>query len=118
METVSTTNSTPPILEVEDTFLCTNSHRIDSPSPIQAEINTALNNKRSTLQGNNDGEENGEDAKETELPKVAPILGPANPFLGIDDHLPFWTTYDRVAGAYDRELLDGWNKSLDVLLIF
>ncbi|KAG8941846.1 hypothetical protein FRC03_003928, partial [Tulasnella sp. 419] len=40
------------------------------------------------------------------------------PLPGIDDHLQFWTTYDRVAGAYDRELLDGWNKSLDVLLIF
>ncbi|KAG8943304.1 hypothetical protein FRC03_002569, partial [Tulasnella sp. 419] len=118
METFSTTNNTPPILEVEDTFLCTNSHRIDSPSPIQLDMSTAINNKGSTLQEHCNGEENRNEAKEKELPKVAPILGPANPFPGIDDHLPFWTTYDRVAGAYDRELLDGWNKSLDVLLIF
>ncbi|KAG8939197.1 hypothetical protein FRC03_006482, partial [Tulasnella sp. 419] len=36
----------------------------------------------------------------------------------INDHTQFWSTYDRVSSALDREALDAWNKSLDVLLIF
>ncbi|KAG8918948.1 hypothetical protein FRC02_002025, partial [Tulasnella sp. 418] len=36
----------------------------------------------------------------------------------IDDHAAFWSTYEKVASDHDAELLDGWNKSLDILLIF
>ncbi|KAG8917989.1 hypothetical protein FRC02_002734 [Tulasnella sp. 418] len=36
----------------------------------------------------------------------------------ISDHTQFWSTYDRVASALDRELINAWNDSLDVLLIF
>ncbi|KAG8922210.1 hypothetical protein FRC02_012070 [Tulasnella sp. 418] len=47
-----------------------------------------------------------------------PPLGIERPEPTIDNHDHFWSTYDRVANAYDRETLDAWNKSLDVLLIF
>ncbi|KAG8933707.1 hypothetical protein FRC03_004710 [Tulasnella sp. 419] len=36
----------------------------------------------------------------------------------IDEHAQFWSTYDSISGSFDNELLEGWNKSLDVLLIF
>jgi hypothetical protein len=29
-----------------------------------------------------------------------------------------WPTYVATAGAHDKDMVDGWNKSLDVLLIF
>jgi hypothetical protein len=29
-----------------------------------------------------------------------------------------WLTYVTMAAAYDSEMVDGWNKHLDVLLIF
>ncbi|KAG8932379.1 hypothetical protein FRC03_012211 [Tulasnella sp. 419] len=45
--------------------------------------------------------------------------GEASSFLPvIDEHRLFWSIYDDVTGAFDAELLDGWNKSLDILLIF
>ncbi|KAG8936229.1 hypothetical protein FRC03_008396, partial [Tulasnella sp. 419] len=46
------------------------------------------------------------------------ILGPKKLPPDIDDEAQFWSTYDRVSTAFDREFLDAWNKSLDVLLIF
>ncbi|KAG8911855.1 hypothetical protein FRC02_006378, partial [Tulasnella sp. 418] len=36
----------------------------------------------------------------------------------IDDHALFWSMYDKETGESDAELLEGWNKSLDILLIF
>ncbi|KAG8922435.1 hypothetical protein FRC03_012390 [Tulasnella sp. 419] len=36
----------------------------------------------------------------------------------IDDHVLFWSTYDKEAGEADAELLEEWNKSIDILLIF
>ncbi|KAG8942863.1 hypothetical protein FRC03_002839 [Tulasnella sp. 419] len=45
-------------------------------------------------------------------------LGSDKASLDINDHAQFWSTYDRVSGAFDREFLDAWHKSLDVLLIF
>ncbi|KAG8922325.1 hypothetical protein FRC02_011923, partial [Tulasnella sp. 418] len=42
-------------------------------------------------------------------------------FLGCrhtDDETQFWTTYTKESGEFDKELLEKWNKSLDVLLIF
>ncbi|KAG8919580.1 hypothetical protein FRC02_001552 [Tulasnella sp. 418] len=50
--------------------------------------------------------------------KCAPKLVPNQVSGTINDHAQFWTTYDRVSGAFDREFIDAWNKSLDVLLIF
>ncbi|KAG8920141.1 hypothetical protein FRC02_001141 [Tulasnella sp. 418] len=41
-----------------------------------------------------------------------------SPSLDIEDHAAFWSAYDKVASNHDTELLDGWNKSLDILLIF
>ncbi|KAG8908047.1 hypothetical protein FRB99_000865 [Tulasnella sp. 403] len=35
-----------------------------------------------------------------------------------DAEKTFWVTYNKEADAFDRERLDAWNKSLDVLLIF
>ncbi|KAG8928786.1 hypothetical protein FRC03_001144 [Tulasnella sp. 419] len=40
------------------------------------------------------------------------------PLPNIDDNETFWSTYDREASNYDAELIDGWNKSLDILLLF
>ncbi|KAG8898940.1 hypothetical protein FRB99_007028, partial [Tulasnella sp. 403] len=36
----------------------------------------------------------------------------------IDAETAFWITYNTEAEAFDREHLDAWNKTLDVLLIF
>ncbi|KAG8919829.1 hypothetical protein FRC02_001343 [Tulasnella sp. 418] len=47
-------------------------------------------------------------------PKLVPNPVPVT----IDDHAPFWSTYDKVSGDYDREMIAAWNASLDVLLIF
>ncbi|KAG8941901.1 hypothetical protein FRC03_003862, partial [Tulasnella sp. 419] len=49
----------------------------------------------------------------SQRPKNPPKLMPT-----INDHAHFWSTYDRVSGDVDRELIEGWNKSLDSLLIF
>ncbi|KAG8914705.1 hypothetical protein FRC02_004877 [Tulasnella sp. 418] len=49
----------------------------------------------------------------SQRPKNPPKLMPT-----INDHAHFWSTYDRVSGDFDRELISGWNKSLDSLLIF
>ncbi|KAG8969027.1 hypothetical protein FRC03_004701, partial [Tulasnella sp. 419] len=52
------------------------------------------------------------------LSENAPRQQAEPPLSTIDDHDLFWATYDKAAGAFDQELLDGWNKSLDILLIF
>ncbi|KAG8942616.1 hypothetical protein FRC03_003004 [Tulasnella sp. 419] len=50
---------------------------------------------------------------------LGPKLVEPNPVpVTIDDHAPFWSTYDKVSGDYDREMIAAWNASLDVLLIF
>ncbi|KAG8957108.1 hypothetical protein FRC03_010526 [Tulasnella sp. 419] len=36
----------------------------------------------------------------------------------MDDDTQFWTTYVKEAEEFDKELIDKWHKSLDVLLIF
>ncbi|KAG8953594.1 hypothetical protein FRC03_011711, partial [Tulasnella sp. 419] len=36
----------------------------------------------------------------------------------IDDDTSFWQTYITEAEDYDKELVDGWNKALDNLLVF
>ncbi|KAG8944885.1 hypothetical protein FRC03_001878 [Tulasnella sp. 419] len=51
-------------------------------------------------------------------PKSASTREEENFLPSIDEHPIFWSIYDDVAGAFDGELLDGWNKSLDILLIF
>ncbi|KAG8933709.1 hypothetical protein FRC02_011315 [Tulasnella sp. 418] len=40
------------------------------------------------------------------------------PFHTLEDETQFWATYAKEAGEHDREMLDKWNKTLDVLLIF
>ncbi|KAG8960058.1 hypothetical protein FRC03_007103, partial [Tulasnella sp. 419] len=36
----------------------------------------------------------------------------------IDDDTSFWQTYITEAEKYDKEMVDGWNRSLDNLLVF
>jgi hypothetical protein len=36
----------------------------------------------------------------------------------LTDDSSIWLTYVNTAAAHDAEIVDGWNKSLDVLLIF
>ncbi|KZV82238.1 hypothetical protein EXIGLDRAFT_729988, partial [Exidia glandulosa HHB12029] len=36
----------------------------------------------------------------------------------MDDNARVWRVYKDEAIAYDRSMLDGWNKTLDILLIF
>ncbi|KZV83247.1 hypothetical protein EXIGLDRAFT_625960, partial [Exidia glandulosa HHB12029] len=36
----------------------------------------------------------------------------------MDDNARVWRVYKDEAVAYDRSMLDGWNKTLDILLIF
>ncbi|KAG8958880.1 hypothetical protein FRC03_008721 [Tulasnella sp. 419] len=58
------------------------------------------------------------EARMSEESDDTPRLGPKLPTPHIDNLTHFWSTYDKVSGEFDKELLDGWNKSLDVLLIF
>ncbi|KAG8927463.1 hypothetical protein FRC02_008202 [Tulasnella sp. 418] len=55
---------------------------------------------------------------QTKEPKSPQNSSTEIPSLDSDDHAAFWSTYDKVASDHDAELLDGWNKSLDILLIF
>ncbi|KAG8915121.1 hypothetical protein FRC02_004661 [Tulasnella sp. 418] len=36
----------------------------------------------------------------------------------IDDDMSFWQTYITEAEKFDKEMVDGWNRSLDNLLVF
>ncbi|KAG8956905.1 hypothetical protein FRC03_010716, partial [Tulasnella sp. 419] len=100
----------PPILEVEDPPSITFPVRPKTASFIEPD-HTAIT---TTMIDHH--------IKEAQLHKQkddTPRLGPTKlRAQTIDDNTHFWSTYDKVAGAYDKELLDGWNKSLDVLLIF
>ncbi|KAG8948928.1 hypothetical protein FRC03_000526 [Tulasnella sp. 419] len=116
---MDSSNKPPPILEIEDVLHTTvTSPHINSASPTPVEIDTVLHISGDTQEDRLNVKGNEQTTKDGEPSTNPLIVGPKLPLQGIDDHLQFWTTYDRVAGAYDKELLDGWNKSLDVLLIF
>ncbi|KAG8916595.1 hypothetical protein FRC02_003730, partial [Tulasnella sp. 418] len=38
--------------------------------------------------------------------------------LNRDDDTPFWRAYMSEAGKYDKELIDGWNRTFDNFLVF
>ncbi|KAG8938246.1 hypothetical protein FRC03_007479, partial [Tulasnella sp. 419] len=103
------TNAVPPILEIEDNPIPSTSPFLDTfPATSNKQPSVPYHRGKSRL------------SYEIEQNRNIPTrtLGAEQPSVSIDEHDYFWTTYDRVASAYDRELLDAWNKSLDVLLIF
>ncbi|KAG8921562.1 hypothetical protein FRC02_000173 [Tulasnella sp. 418] len=91
----------PPILEIEDKPGCL-AHVI-STLPLPTALPDASD----------------EEVKPAAKQPEPPTLEPAPPAVAtIDDHIQFWSTYERISEAFDKETLDGWNKSLDMLLIF
>ncbi|KAG8919186.1 hypothetical protein FRC02_001827 [Tulasnella sp. 418] len=117
MDNSSVIIAPPPILEIEDTVYGSNTMHTSSTILARYEAAHEIYDMGEPVTSY-DGNRGDSKGIENDGVKGAPTLGPERPLPGINDHLQFWTTFDRVAGAYDRELLDAWNKSLDVLLIF
>ncbi|KAG8924620.1 hypothetical protein FRC02_010325, partial [Tulasnella sp. 418] len=101
-----------PILEVEDT-LC--AYPVDNYNKEAAHSTHEAGFLQVDNQPLHEGGKLGINPRATDPPlKLGPDQSPPD----IDDDAQFWSTYDRVSTAFDREFLDAWNKSLDVLLIF
>ncbi|KAG8946598.1 hypothetical protein FRC03_001332 [Tulasnella sp. 419] len=107
----------PPILEIEDQHSRLNANReslLNDPPDIQSPLPTNKEHSEPTLQ-----------AMEV-LPTLPtneeqnkPILQAIDvPPPNIDDHVAYWSVYNKEAEEFDAEMLRAWNDSLDVLLIF
>ncbi|EUC54423.1 transmembrane protein, putative, partial [Rhizoctonia solani AG-3 Rhs1AP] len=53
-----------------------------------------------------------------DIPEYSSIGSTQSEEYGLGKESRFWKTYVKEADRWDEELVDGWNKSLDVLLVF